>query len=191
MSAGFLINEMNKSITYIYLLLSMLLVACSDDNKIELTTVDAQKAYNDAIGTYKGYVLDENIPSAVYLTLGQDLMVRDLPVTPLLRKFFSREDLDEAKASVKEHVFKIPTASMTIVGDLVYVYLDPTDWTFTVSVDGNEYTISAMMSATICYSHTYDILSASITVDELYCNSEKADLSSNKITWLIDEAIRQ
>ena len=191
MSAGFLINEMNKSITYIYLLLSMLLVACSDDNKIELTTVDAQKAYNDAIGTYKGYVLDENIPSAVYLTLGQDLMVRDIPVTPLLRKFFSREELDEAKASAKERTFKFPTASMTIIGDLVYVYLDPAEWTFTVSVGENQYTISAMMSATVCYSHTYDILSASITVDELYCNSVKADLSSNKITWLIDEAIKQ
>lgn len=46
----------------------MSLVACSDDSKTELTTVDAQKAYNDAIGTYKGFVLNENIPTPVYAT---------------------------------------------------------------------------------------------------------------------------
>ena len=191
MSAGFLINEMNKTITYIYLLLSMLLVACSDDNKTELTVDDAQKAYNNAKGTYKGYVLDDNIPSAVYLTLGQELSVRDLPVTPLLNKYFSGTELAEAKASVKERIFKIPTVSMAIVGDLVYVFLEPTDWMFTVSVGGKEYNVSALMSATVCYSYSYDMMSASITVDELYCNSKKADLSSNKITWLIDEAIKQ
>jgi len=182
---------MNKAIKYVILLLSISLISCSDDSKTELTAVDAQKAYNDAIGTYKGYVLDENIPMPVFLTLGKELSVRDLPVTPLLRKFFNGTALDEAKASAKEYIFKFPTASMTIIGDLVYVYLDPTDWMFTVSVGEDQYTISAIMSATVCYSHTYDILSASITVNELYCNSEKADLSSNKITWLIDEAIKQ
>lgn len=182
---------MRKAINYIILMLCMSLVACSDDSKTELTTVDAQKAYNDAIGTYKGFVLNENIPTPVYISLGNELTVRDLPATPLLKRFFSGVELDEAIASVKERVFKIPTASMTITGDLVYVYLDPTEWMFKTSVGEKEYDISAKMSATVCYNHTYDILSASITVEELYCNSLKADLSSNRITWLIDEATKQ
>ena len=47
------------------------------------------------------------------------------------------------------------------------------------------------MSVTVRYSHTYDTLSASIVVDELFCNGQKADLSSNAISWLIDEAAKQ
>jgi hypothetical protein len=182
---------MRKAINYIILMLCMSLVACSDDSKTELTTVDAQKAYNDAKGTYKGIVLDGNIPSSIYLTLGNELTVRDLPVTPLLQKYFSGAELTEANTSVKERLFKLPSTSMMIYGELVYVYLEPTDWIFTVYAGGKEYKISALMSATVCYNHTYEILSASINVDELYCNSKKADLSSNRITWIIDEAKKQ
>ena len=182
---------MRKAINYIILMLCMSLVACSDDSKTELTTVDAQKAYNDAIGTYKGYVLDENVPTPIYLTLGQEMTVKDLPVTSLLNKFFSGSELDEAVASVKERQFNIPTASMAIAGDLVFVIMEPTDWLFSATVGGKTHNISALISATVRYTHTYEKLSASIVVNELYCDSQKADLSSNSISWLIDEAKKQ
>ena len=182
---------MRKAIHYILLSLCIVLVACSDDSKTELTVVDAQKAYNDAKGTYKGYVLDDNVPTAVYMNIGQEFSVKDLPVTPLLRRFLSGKELDDAVASVKERVFKAPTVSMSITGDLVYITMDPTDWTFTATVDNEKYDVSVLMSATVLYSHTYDKLSASIVVNELYCNGQKADLSSNSISWLIDEATKQ
>lgn len=182
---------MRKAIHYILLSLCILLVACSNDSKTELTVVDAQKAYNDAIGTYKGYVMDNNIPATVYMTLGQEFSIRNLPVTPLLRHFFSGKELDDAIASVKEKVFKAPTVSMSITGDLVYITMEPTDWTFTATVNNEKYDVSVLMSATVLYSHTYDNLSANIVVNELYCNGQKADLSSNSISWLIDEATKQ
>ena len=43
-------------------MLIMLFMACSDDENREVTVVDAQKAYNEAKGTYAGVVLDENVP---------------------------------------------------------------------------------------------------------------------------------
>ncbi len=168
-----------------------MLSACSDDSKKELTVVDAQKAYDDIKGTYKGYVLDDNVPTAVYMNVSQNFSIRDLPVTPLLRRFFSGKDLDEAVASVKERVFNAPTLSMSITGDLVYVTMEPTDWTFTATVANEKYNVNVLMSATVLYSHTYNKLSANIVVDELYCNGQKADLSSNTISWLIDEATKQ
>ena len=182
---------MNKVLSYLLLILSMSLAACSDDNKTELTVVDAQEAFNDAKGTYKGVVLDRNVPTAVYINIGDEFSIRDLPVTPLLSRFFSGKDLDAAVASVKERLFKAPTSSMTIERDLVYVTMEPTDWIFTATVGNMKYDINALMSTTVRYSNTYDKLSASIIVEDLYCNGQKADLSSNKITWLIDEATKQ
>lgn len=171
--------------------LGVMLTACSDDSKTELTEVDAQKAYNDVKGTYKGVVLDENVPTTVYMTIGQDFSIKDLPVTPLLKRFLSGKDLDAAVASVKERVFKAPTSAMSIMGDLVYITMEPTDWLFTATAGNEKYNVSALMSVTVRYSHTYNTLSASIVVDELFCNGQKADLSSNTITWLIDEATKQ
>ena len=80
---------------------------------------------------------------------------------------------------------------MTISGDLVYITMEPTDWVFTATVGGEKYAVNALMSVTVRYSHSFDRLSASIVVDELFCNSQKADLSSNAISWLIDEAAKQ
>ena len=182
---------MRKTIHYILLSLCIVLLACSDDSKTELTVVDAQKAYNDAKGTYKGYVMDNNIPATVYMTIGQDFSIRDLPVTPLLKRFFSGKELDEAVASVKERIFNAPTLSMSIVGDLVYITMEPTDWTSTATVNNEKYDVSVLMSATVLYSHTYDKISADIVVDELFCNGQKADLTSNTISWLINEATKQ
>ena len=182
---------MRKSLYGLLLLSCIVLTACSDDSKTDLTEADAQRAYNDAKGTYKGVVLDENVPTAVYLTVGQDFSIRDLPVTPLLKRFLSGKDLDAAVASVKERVFKAPTSAMSIMGDLVYITMEPTDWVFTATVGGEKYEVNALISVTVRYTHTYDKLSASIVVDELFCNGRKADLSSNAITWLIDEATKQ
>ena len=182
---------MRKSLYGLLLLSCIVLTACSDDSKTELTEADAQKAYNDVKGTYKGVVLDENVPTPVYMTIGQDFSIRDLPATPLLRPFLSGKDLDAAVASVKERVFKAPTSAMSIMGDLVYITMEPTDWVFTATVGGEKYEVNALISVTVRYTHTYDKLSASIVVDELFCNGRKADLSSNAITWLIDEATKQ
>lgn len=172
-------------------MLCLFVAACSDDDKKEVTLVDAQNAYNDARGTYKGYVLDGNVPTPVLITLGDDFKIRDLPVTPLLERFLSGAELDKAVASVKERVFQAPTASMAVTGDQVYVVMEPTDWLFTATVGDIKYDVSALLSTAVCYSHNYDKLSVNIVVDELFCNGMKADLSSNKITWLIDEATRQ
>lgn len=182
---------MRKTVCYLLLLMSVILTACSVDSETDLTVADAQKAYNDAKGSYKGIVMVDNVPATVYMNVDQEFTIRDLPVTPLLRRFLSGEELDAAVASVKERIFKAPTSSMIIIGDLVYVTMEPTDWIFTATAGNEKYDVSALMSVTICYSHTYDNLSASIIVDELFCNGQKADLSSNTISWLIDEALRQ
>jgi hypothetical protein len=172
-------------------MLIMLFMACSDDENREVTVVDAQKAYNEAKGTYAGVVLDENVPVKVNISLGDDLTIRYLPVTPLLSRFFSGSDLDEAVASVKGPTFSAPTVDMALVGNLMYVSMEPTDWMFTAKVGGVEYRVSALLSTTLCYSRAYDKVSVSIGVDELFCEGQKADLSSNSISWLIDEAARQ
>ena len=172
-------------------MLIMLFMACSDDENREVTVVDAQKAYNEAKGTYAGVVLDENVPVKVNISLGDDFTIKYLPVTPLLSRFFSGAELDEAVASVKGPTFSAPTVDMVLVGSLMYVSMEPTDWMFTTKVGGVEYRVSALLSTTLCYSRAYDKVSVSIGVDELFCEGQKADLSSNSISWLIDEATRQ
>ena len=172
-------------------MLIMLFMACSDDENREVTVVDAQKAYNEAKGTYAGVVLDENVPVKVNISLGDDFTIKYLPVAPLLSRFFSGSELDEAVASVKGPTFSAPTVDMVLVGSLMYVSMEPTDWMFTAKVGGVEYRVSALLSATLCYSRAYDKVSVSIGVDELFCEGQKADLSSNSISWLIDEAARQ
>ena len=168
-----------------------LFTACSDDDNREVTVVDAQKAYNEAKGTYAGVVLDENVPEKVYITIGDDLTIKYLPVTPILSRFFSGAELDEAVASVKGPTFSAPTVDMALVGNLMYVSMEPTDWMFTAKVGGVEYRVSALLSTTLCYSRAYDKVSVNISVDELFCEGQKADLTSNSISWLIDEAARQ
>ena len=182
---------MRKTAYYLLLLMGVILTACSVDSESDITVADAQKAYNEAKGTYKGVVMDDNVPATVYMNVDQEFTIRDLPVTPLLKRYLSGEDLDAAVASVKERVFTAPTSSMIISGDLVYVTMEPTDWIFTATAGNEKYDVSALISVVICYSRTYDMLAASIIVEELFCNGQKADLSSNTISWIVDEAIRQ
>ena len=77
---------MKKIVTFVlFALCLMALTSCSDDTKKEVTVEDAQQAFNDLKGTYVGYVMDENVRTRVAMTIGQELTVRDLPVTPLLK----------------------------------------------------------------------------------------------------------
>ena len=168
-----------------------LFTACSDENNREVSVVDAQKAYNEAKGTYAGVVLNENVPVKVNITIGDDLTIKYLPVTPILSRFFSGAELDEAVASVKGPTFSAPTVNMALEGNFMYIWMEPTDWMFTAKAGGVEYRVSALLSSVLCYSRAYGKVSVNVNVDELFCEGQKADLTSNSISWLIDEAAKQ
>ncbi len=182
---------MRKIAYLILLLLSLSLSSCSDDSKTELSVVDAQQAYNDLRGTYVGNVMDENVPTSVAITIGQEFTVRNLPVTPMLKHFFKDADLSAAVASVRPGNFVAPTLSMSIVADQLYLLMEPTDWTIPVTVGGKTYQMNALMSAAVLYSNTYKTVSMNLEVTELSCDGKVADLSSNRITYFVDSAIKQ
>ena len=139
----------------------MALTSCGDDAKTEVTVEDARQAYNDLKGTYVGYVMDENVRTRVAMSIGQELTVRDLPVTPMLKKFYADKELE------------------------------PTDWAFTVTVDGKEHQVFALLSVLAVYNSTYKTLSMSIEVKELSCDGLIADLTQNRISYYIDNATKE
>jgi len=162
--------------------------SCSVDSKKEVTVVDAQKAYNDMKGTYTGRVTDENVPVEVTMTFATDFTLRGLPVTPLLKRFFSDEELDEALKTARPAAFVAPTSAMQIAGDQVYVWMEPTDWSFEVTVDGKTYRVNALLAVVTLYSNNYKTLSADIMVKELTCEGITADMTNNGISYLVDNA---
>ena len=164
--------------------------SCSVDSKQEVTVEDAQQAFNDMKGTWRGKVTDENVPVDVTMTIATDFTLRGLPVTPLLKKFFSGEELDEALKTARPANFVAPTQAMSILGDQVYVQMEPTDWSFTVTVGGEDYQVNALLGVVTLYSNNYKTLSASITVQELTCEGSTADLTTNGISYLVDSATK-
>ena len=83
---------------------------------------------------------DENVPVDVTMTFGNEFTLTNLPVTPLLKRFFSAEQLDEALKTAHPANFVAPTLEMMISGDQVFVQMEPTDWSFTVTVgEGDDY----------------------------------------------------
>ena len=181
---------MRKTAYLILLLVGLSLGACSVDTKKEVTVEDAQQAYKDVQGTYSGRVTDENVPVDVTMTLAADFTLRNLPVTPLLKRFFSGEELDEALLSAHPANFVAATVAMQILGDQVFVQMEPTDWSFEVSVGGKKYQVNALLAVTTLYSNNYKTLSAAIQVQELTCDGITADLATNGISYLIDSAIK-
>ena len=183
---------MKKIAIFVLLALSlMVMTSCGDDAKTEVTVDDAQQAYNDLKGTYVGYVMDENVRTRVAMSIGQELTVRDLPVTPMLKKFYADKELAEALKTVKLDKYTAPAVTMAIAGNLVYVEMEPTDWAFTVTVDGKEHQVFALLSVLAVYNSTYKTLSMSIEVKELSCDGLIADLTQNRISYYIDNATKE
>lgn len=165
--------------------------SCSVDSKKEVTVEDAKQAYNDMKGTWKGRVTDENVPVDVTMTFGNEFTMSNLPVTPLLKRFFSGVELDEALGSAHPVNYVAPTLEMMISGDQVYIQMEPTDWSFTVTVGGEDYQVNALLAVTTLYSNNYKTLSAGVVVQELTCDGKTADLTMNGITYLVDSATKQ
>lgn len=164
--------------------------SCSVDSKQEVTVDDAKQAYNDMKGTWRGKVTDENVPVEVTMTFGNEFTLSNLPVPPLLKRFFSGEKLDEALKTAHPANFVAPTLEMMISGDQVFVQMEPTDWSFTVTVGDEDYQVNALLHVVTLYSNNYKTLSASITVQELTCEGTTADLNTNGISYLVDSATR-
>ena len=183
---------MKKIVTFVlFALCLMALTSCSDDTKKEVTVEDAQQAFNDLKGTYVGYVMDENVRTRVAMTIGQELTVRDLPVTPLLKKFFEDKELTEALKTVKVEKYTASAVNMTILGDRVYVVMEPTDWAFSVTVNGETHQVYALLSAEVMYNNSYKTLSMNVEVKELSCDGTIADLTQNGISYFVDSATKE
>jgi len=168
------------------------LAACSSNSSEDFSEVDAQRAYNDLKGTYVGNVLVENIPTSVSVIIGSDFSVRYIPVNSLLARVFTDDaQLQAAIKSAGAVTFNAPVVNMAVSGDQLLLSMEPTDLVFNVVVDGQTYTVAALMTATVLYNHSFDTLSLNIAVDELSCNGTTYDLSQNGITYFIDTAQRQ
>ena len=172
---------MKKIAIFVLLALSlMVMTSCGDDAKTEVTVEDAQQAYNDLKGTYVGYVMDENVRTRVAMSIGQELT-----------EFYADKELAEALKTVKLDKYTAPAVTMAIAGNLVYVEMEPTDWAFTVTVDGKEHQVFALLSVLAVYNSTYKTLSMSIEVKELSCDGLIADLTQNRISYYIDNATKE
>lgn len=183
---------MKKVVTLMLLVAALMSFnSCSVDSKKEVTVEDARQAYNDMKGTWRGRVSDENVPVDVTMTFGDEFTLSNLPVTPLLKRFFSGEELDEALKSAHPANYVAPTLEMMIAGDQVYVQMEAADWSFTVTVGGEDFQVNALLRVVTLYSNNYRTLSASIEVQELTCDGKTADLTMNGIAYFVDSATRQ
>ena len=183
-----------KKIVFMMLLMAGLtgFTSCDVETKKEVTVADAQKAFNDLKGTYVGNVMDNNnVTTRVAVTVGQEFSVRDLPVSVLLNRFFNGMELDEALKTVKVDNFEALITSMTITGDVVYLVMEPNDWSLSVTVGGQTYQVNALMSATVMFNNSFKTLSMNIQVQELSCDGRVIDLTQNGITYFLDSAVKQ
>jgi len=184
--------RMKKLRLLIAILAVSCLFACSSEESKDFTVEDAQRAYNNLKGTYVGNMIIDNLPTPVYINIGTEFKIRNLPLRPLLKKIFDDDaEITEALAATRNIVYNAPTLSMVVSGRQLILTMEPTDLVFNVEIKGEEYNIAALMSATVLYDMGYDTITINMTVDELRCNGISYNLTQEKIDYFLDMAKRQ
>ena len=165
--------------------------ACSSSTT-EVTEDTAQQVYNDFKGTYQGAVMVDNIPQAVIITIGNDFQVSRLPVKPILKRIFTDEtQLTQALATTSVVNFTAKTETISFATTEAYLFMEPTDLQFSVTVDGTERHIDALMDAQVYKSSSYNYITAYLLVKDLICDGTPYDSSKESITYYIDSAQKQ
>jgi hypothetical protein len=163
-------------------------MACSRE-ATEVNNVSAQQMYNEMRGTYVGNIMVDNIPQKVYVTIGDDFTVSQLPLKPILERLITdNSELNEAIESADNTTFTAPTDNMTVSGNYVLLTMTTSDILFTIQVGGQSKQVSAMI-ASVAEVNTYSKeLSLYMEVKDLYYNGQSYDVSKNRITYYLDIA---
>lgn len=143
-------------------------------------------------GTYIGNVMVNNLPVRTYVTIDNELTVRQLPTEPILRRVFTDEkELEEAVASVPSVVFTAQTDNMVISGNNIMLSMLPNDLLFTAQVSDKTYHVAVRMTSTTLVNIITNELSLNMDATELYCDGQAYDVKTNGINYFIDIANKQ
>jgi hypothetical protein len=152
----------------------------------------AQEMYDSMRGTYVGNVMVDNLPQKIYVTIANDFTVKQLPLKPLLQRVFTDEtEMEAALKSAQNVVFTAPTKDMAIVSGNAYLFMEPTDLVFNVTVDGKTKAVSALLESTAYVNRPTDELSLNIDVKELSYDGKSYDLKTNGIKYVMDNAKKE
>jgi len=163
-------------------------MSCSDDAK-EINEKSAQEVYNDMKGNYTGYILVDNIPQKVFINIGNDFSIKQMPLKPILQHIFTNsQELNEAISSADNTTFTALTDNISILLPMAYLTMKPTDFQFTVTVNEKSYMVTAMIETTASKPLNAEQLSVNMDVIELLCNNQTYDLTTNPIRYFIDVA---
>jgi hypothetical protein len=182
----------------LFLLVLLCCYGCSEtetETETEMNENTAQQLYNSVKGTYVGNVMVDNIPQKIHITLGNDLTVKYLPVRPLLERIFNNgAALDAAEKSAGAVVFTAPIENMVVpysTGGSIYLILEPTDLVFSVTADGKTCAVSALIEGQIHANRVYDELSMYLNVKELHCDGTSYDMTTNGVSYYVDNAKKE
>lgn len=175
----------------LFLLLLLCCYGCSESTT-EVNEDTAQQVYNNLKGTYVGYVLVDNIPQKMVITIANNLQVRQLPLKPILERILTDEtQLTEALALANYAELTIPLESMQLYGSDVLLRMEDTNLQVAVTIEGITYQINALFSALAHIETNTDILTLEMDVTELLCNGQSYDLNNNRISYYVDIANKQ
>lgn len=175
----------------VYSLMMCFVMSCSE-SATEINEKTAQQMYNSIKGTYTGNVMVDNIPQIVYVSIGNDFSVRQLPLKPILQRIFNKEsELTQALTSAKGIIFTAPTDQMTIIQENIHLLMTPTDLAFPVTVNEQTYQVTAMVEAETLVNYSTNELTLNMDVTELLCNGKSYDVKTNRINYYIDIANKQ
>jgi len=168
----------------------IIIASCSSDSTKEYSKENAQEVFNDLKGTYQGSVLVNNLPQNVTITIGNDFVVRRLPLKPILEKIFIDESqITEALSSAHDVVFTAKVQNIQITTYNVLLTMEPTDFIFRVSVNGKDYQIDAFIKSE-AYKINNNTINANLEITELTCDGTAYDITKSPIIYYIDLATR-
>lgn len=177
---------------YAFVLMALFsLLACSDDDPVEVNEESATRIYNEIKGTYEGKVRVGNEMLPVIIVIADDeFSVKRLPLRPILQRIFTNEsELEEALKSVGETTtFTAPIETLSVMANTSVLKMEPTDLVFEVTVGGERKNGSALIEAYASWMKTWGELSVNMNVVELYCDGQQYSLKDNRIVFVIDNA---
>ncbi len=176
----------------LFLLALVCCYGCSDSEPLGYNEQDAQRALNDIKGTYVGNILVDNIPQQISITIGDNFIVNNLPMKPILQRVYTDEqELVQALRSAEIAKFTASPANMAVNSSEFLLIMDPADLQVAVSVNGKTNIVTATISSSALINTIYDELTLNMTVTDLFCDNRIIDVTTNRISYFVDNAQKQ
>lgn len=177
--------------TFILLLAGLLsLVACSEEDG-EWDGSSVKRLFNDMKGSYAGKIINDGGPQSVTIRIGTDFTIENLPLKPILQHAVTdASQLSEALKATPTINYTAEIDSIDITSNVALLKMLPTDMVFKTSYEGGEHTVAALMESSAYTTRSTSGLTVTATVKELFFDGRSIDVSTERIVYFVDNAIK-